>query len=104
MSIVTPVLIEVFVVGFARYISPPSSPEDAVTFSFPAVLMSPVVVRVVIDALPVSSEASCEYFREVHAVEPLPTLNFSVSVSKPISPEARVGLVEVQLAAVSRLC
>jgi hypothetical protein len=40
---------------------------------------------------------------ELKAVDPLPILNLFVSVINPISPDASIGLVEFQLAAVSRL-
>ena len=36
-------------------------------------------------------------------LEPLPTLNFNVSVSKPSSPESNIGLFATQFAAVSLL-
>ena len=71
------------------------------TVRSPPITTPPVVVRVVSVAAPLRREASCEYFSEAlfQARAPVPILNLPVSVSKPISPAARVGLVEVQFAA-----
>lgn len=65
-------------------------------------------VKSAIAALKVLDNASLspvKYGNEFHAVTPSPNFTFGglVSISSPVSPCARIGLVEVQLAAKSRL-
>jgi len=60
--------------------------------------MSPFVVKVDNPTAPLRL-----YERPVQVEDPSPIFYLPVSVSKPISPAANVGLVEVQVAAVLRL-
>jgi hypothetical protein len=48
--------------------------------------------------------ASVKYLRADHADDPLPILNAPVSVSKPISPAAKIGFALVHCAAVPLRC
>ncbi len=52
----------------------------------------------------VSSAALAKYCNADQAEEPLPILNLLVSVSKPISPAANIGLAAVHWAAVPLRC
>jgi hypothetical protein len=89
-------------VAFALSVVVPLVDPERINFELLNVF-APVTVWVDASTMSPDPPPPLAYGSALHAVTPSPIFHWSVSVSNPCWPSIRIGLTEVQFAAVSRL-